>query len=63
MEKYEYFLLAYCYYAEYEDTVEDARGALFNGNKLGAVALAIQAHKLRSNYEYYWQKYILFVDN
>lgn len=63
MNKFQYYLLAHCYYAEYEDAVDDAQTALTNGNKLGAVALAIQANKLRSNYEYYWQKYILFVDN
>jgi hypothetical protein len=46
-------LLAYLLWLEYQDAVEDARSALLDGDKLKAIELAIWAHKIKGEYEYY----------
>jgi hypothetical protein len=51
-------LLADLYWLEYQDAAEDARSALRNGNKLEAIALAIQAYKIKGQYDYYASRLI-----
>jgi hypothetical protein len=51
-------LLADLYWLEYQAAVEDARSALRNGDKLKALALAIQAYKIKVEYEYYASRLI-----
>jgi hypothetical protein len=51
-------LLADLYWLEYQDAAEDARSALRNGDKLKALALAIQAYKIKGQYEYYASRLI-----
>lgn len=46
-------LLADLWWLEYQDAAEDARSALRDGDKLKALALAIWAHKIKGQYEYY----------
>ena len=51
-------LLADLWWFEYQDAAEEARDALRNGDKLGAIALAIQAYKIKGRYEYYASRLI-----
>ena len=43
----------------YLDIVEEANDILLSGNKLGALGLAIDAHKAKTKYENELQRYIL----
>jgi hypothetical protein len=43
----------------YLDIVEEANDVLLSGNKLGALCLAIDAHKAKTKYENALQRYIL----
>ena len=51
-------LLANLWWLEYQDAAEDAQSALQNGDKLKALALAIQAYKIKEQYEYYASRLI-----
>ena len=51
-------LLADLWWLEYQDAAENARSALRNGDKLKALALAIWAHKVKGEYEYYANRLI-----
>ena len=51
-------LLADLWWLEYQDAAEEARGALREGDKLKAIALAIWAHKIKCQYEYYANRLI-----
>lgn len=52
-------LLADLWWCEYQDAAKKARDALRDGNKLEAIALAIQAYKSKGRYEYYANRLIL----
>lgn len=51
-------LLADLWWLEYQDAAEEARDALREGDKLKALALAICAHKIKGQYEYYANRLI-----
>jgi hypothetical protein len=51
-------LLADLWWLEYQDAAEDARDALHAGDKMKALALAIWAHKIKCQYEYYANRLI-----
>ena len=51
-------LLADLWWLEYQDAAEEAREALRVGNKLEAIALAIQSYKMKGRYEYYASRLI-----
>lgn len=51
-------LLVDLYWWEYQDAAEDARSALRDGDKPKALALAIWAHKIKCQYEYYANRLI-----
>lgn len=59
MNKILVLAVAELYWLEYEDAAQDARDALASGDKLRALALAIQAHKMRNEAEYHANKLIL----
>lgn len=46
-------LLADLWWLEYQGVAEDAQDALRAGDKMKALALAIWAHKIKGQYEYY----------
>ena len=51
-------MLADLWWLEYQDAAEEARDALRDGDKLKALALAIWAHKIKGQYEYYANRLI-----
>lgn len=51
-------LLADLWWLEYQDAVEEAREALRDGDKMKALTLAIWAHKIKGEYEYYANRLI-----
>jgi hypothetical protein len=53
-----YGMLADLWWLEYQDAVEEARDALLDGDKLKALALAIEARKIKERYEYYASRFL-----
>ena len=51
-------LLADLWWLEYQDAAEDSRDALRAGDKMEALALAIWAHKIKGQHEYYANRLI-----